>query len=106
MFGYPSDATEEKVVLALTFAAAPEAGTFDTDMLYRLQVNPHARSVRPGTDEWSLAALTRYFEAMEDHYLGQRKAAEIRATVDESGTATVHFTDFPRGQLHRAGADQ
>ena len=49
MFGYPSDATdEEKVVLALTFAPVPETGVFDTDMLYRLQVNPHARaSSRP-----------------------------------------------------------
>ena len=45
MFGYPSDATdEEKVVLALTFAAVPDTGVFDTDMLYRLLVNPHARS--------------------------------------------------------------
>ncbi|MCU1667634.1 MAG: hypothetical protein JWP40_561 [Blastococcus sp.] len=100
MFGYPSDATdEEKVVLALTFAAVPEAGVFDTDMLYRLQVNPHARSVRPGTDEWSLSALSRYFDAMRDHYLGQRHAAEIRVTVDSSGTATVRFSDFPGGSF-------
>ena len=61
MFGYPSDATdEEKVVLALTFAAVPEAGVFDTDMLYRLQVNPHAarRSARRPTTG-ACAALTR-----------------------------------------------
>jgi hypothetical protein len=100
MFGYPSDATdEEKVVLALTFAAVPEAGVFDTDMLYRLQVNPHARSVRPAAEDWSLAALTRYFDAMKDHYLGQRDAAEIRVTVDEAGTATVRFTGFPGGDF-------
>ena len=66
-------------------------------MLYRLQVNPHARSVRPAADDWSLAALTRYFDAMKDHYLGQRDAAEIRVTVDGQGTATVRFTDFPGG---------
>ena len=48
MFGYPSDAAdEEKVVLALTFAPVPDTGVFDTDMLYRLQVNPHARPGRP-----------------------------------------------------------
>ena len=100
MFGYPSDATdEEKVVLALTFAAVPETGVFDTDMLYRLQVNPHARSVRPAADEWSLAALTRYFDAVKDHYLGQRDAAEIRVTVDDTGTATVGFSGFPGGDF-------
>ena len=83
MFGYPSDATDaEKVVLALTFAPVPDTGVFDTDMLYRLQINPHARSVRPSSDDWSLAALTRYFDAVKDHYLGQREAAEIRVTVD------------------------
>jgi hypothetical protein len=83
MFGYPGpNPGEETVVLALTFAAVPDAGVFDTDMLYRLQVNPHARSVRPSADEWSLSALTRYFDAMKDHYLGQREAAEIRVTVD------------------------
>src|SRR5690242_19831078 len=98
MFGYPGPGThQETVVLALTFAAVPEAGVFDTDMLYRLQVNPHARSVRPTADEWSLAALTRYFDAVKDHYLGQRDAAEIRVTVDAAGTATVSFRDFPGG---------
>ena len=35
-------------MLALTFAAVPETGVFDTDMLYRLQVNPHARVGPPG----------------------------------------------------------
>lgn len=100
MFGYPSEATdEEKVVLALTFAAVPETGVFDTDMLYRLLVNPHARSVRPGIDDWSLAGLTRYFEAMKDRYLGQRQAAEIRVTVDASGTGTIRFADFPGGSF-------
>src|SRR3954466_10255518 len=100
MFGYPGPGTaEETVVLALTFAAVPETGAFDTDMLYRLQVNPHARSVRPAADEWSLAALTRYFDAVKDHYLGQNEAAEIRVTVDGTGTATVRFTGFPGGDF-------
>jgi hypothetical protein len=100
MFGYPGAGTgEETVVLALTFAAVPDAGVFDTDMLYRLQVNPHARSVRPSADEWSLPALTRYFDAMKDHYLGQRDAAEIRVTVDETGVATVGFRGFAGGDF-------
>ncbi len=40
------------MVLALTFAAVPETGVFDTDMLYRLQVNaarPRGPPVRPTT---------------------------------------------------------
>jgi hypothetical protein len=102
MFGYPSDATGENVVLALTFAAVPDTGVFDTDMLYRLQINPHARSVRPTSEDWSLAALTRYFDAVKDHYLGQREAAEIRVTVDAGGTATVRFTGFPGGDFTRS----
>jgi hypothetical protein len=100
MFGYPSDATdEEKVVLALTFAPVPDTGVFDADMLYRLLANPHARSVRPGGEDRSLAALTRYFDAVKDRYLGQREAAEIRVTVDASGTGTVRFEGFPGGSF-------
>jgi Domain of unknown function (DUF4331) len=100
MFGYPSDAAdEEKVVLALTFAPIPDTGVFDTDMLYRLLVNPHARSVRPSGDDWSLGSLTRYFEAVRDRYLGQSEAAEIRVTVDAAGMGTVRFSDFPGGDF-------
>ena len=38
-------------MLALTFAPVPDTGVFDTDMLYRLLVNPHARlgAARPAT---------------------------------------------------------
>ncbi|HYH73401.1 MAG TPA: hypothetical protein VD764_09285, partial [Nocardioides sp.] len=100
MFGYPSDAAdEEKVVLALTFAPVPDTGVFDSDMLYRLLVNPHARSVAPTGDDWSLSALTRYFDAMKDRYLGQNEAAEIRVTVDPTGMATVRFDGFPGGSF-------
>ena len=98
MFGYPSDAAdEEKVVLALTFAPVPDTGVFDTDMLYRLQVNPHARPGRPVGEDRSLSALTGYFDAMKDRYLGQGEASEIRVTVDDAGMATVGFSGFPGG---------
>jgi hypothetical protein len=100
MFGYPSDASDgEKVVLALTFAPVPDTGVFDTDMLYRLQVNPHARPGRPVAEDRSLSTLTRYFDAMKDRYLGQKDAAEIRVTVDEAGMATVRFAGFPGGSF-------
>jgi hypothetical protein len=100
MFGYPSDATDqEKVVLALTFAPVPDTGVFDTDMLYRLLVNPHARLAWPDGGEWSLSALTGYFDAVQDRYFGQNDAAEIRVTVDARGTATVRFSGFPGGDF-------
>ena len=100
MFGYPSDAADqEKVVLALTFAPVPDTGVFDTDMLYRLLVNPHGRVTWPSGDEWSLGGLTRYFDAVHDRYFGQGEAAEVRVTVDGSGTGTVRFTGFPGGDF-------
>src|SRR5512147_2132046 len=45
IFGWPSDDTAggEKVVIALTFAAAPKTGVLDTDMLYRILIAPTPR---------------------------------------------------------------
>jgi hypothetical protein len=45
IFGFPSDdaAGGEKVVIALTFAAEPQTGVFDGDMLYRIQIAPDRR---------------------------------------------------------------
>jgi hypothetical protein len=98
MFGYPSDAPDEQqVVLALTFAPVPDTDAFDTDMLYRLQVNPHARPGRPVGEDRSLSALAGYSDAMTDRYLGQKEAAEIRVSGDQAGMATVRFAGFPGG---------
>src|ERR1044071_220496 len=49
MFGWPADDKSggEKVVLALTFASVPKTGVFDTDMLYRVNVDPAPRVGRP-----------------------------------------------------------
>src|ERR1700752_969725 len=56
IFGFPSDDTspEEKVVIALTFAAVPHAGILDSDMLYRIMVAPDRRMVRSAREEASL----------------------------------------------------
>jgi hypothetical protein len=99
MFGFPSDAAEDNVVIALTFASVPEAGVFDSDMLYRLQITAHPRIVRPSKDDWSLDALLTYVEAVKDKYLGQLHVAEIRARADGDGRATVDFSDFPGGSF-------
>ncbi|HWN99189.1 MAG TPA: hypothetical protein VNS63_07965, partial [Blastocatellia bacterium] len=99
LFGFPSDDTDggEKVVIALTFAAIPDAGVFDTDMLYRIQISAEPRVARPAKDDHSLKALLRYFDTLKDKYLGPLKSSEIRVTVDQANRATIKFIDFPGG---------
>jgi hypothetical protein len=48
IFGFPSDDASggEKVVIALTFAAVPQAGVLDPDMLYRILIVPDRRLMR------------------------------------------------------------
>lgn len=100
LFGYPADDTSdgEKVIVALTFAAAPETGVFDTDMLYRIRVYPASRVVNP-LKEHSLEALLEYFEAVKDRYFGALSASEIRVTFDQENRAIVKFVDFPGGSF-------
>ena len=99
MFGFPSDDTTdgEKVVIALTFADVPETGVFDTDMLYKIQVAAHPRVTRPSSEDRSLEALLRYFDAVKDKYLVELQASEIRVTFDQANQARIDFKDFPGG---------
>ena len=50
IFGFPGADSErgEKVVIALTFASIPKAGTLDTDLLYRIRISAGPR-VSPAT---------------------------------------------------------
>jgi len=100
IFGYPSDDRDggEKVVLALTFAAVPEAGKLDSDLLYRIRVAPDRRIVR-SEDDKSLAAMARYFEGVKHKYTSVLKPAEVRVTVDPGGRATVKFIGFSGGSF-------
>jgi len=101
IFGFPIEDTTggEKVYIALTFAPVPEAGVFDTDMLYRLRMHAHARPVPPSRRDWSLDALLKYFDAVKDKYLGDFKPAEIRVTVGGDQRARVSFKGFPGGSF-------
>src|ERR1700682_579269 len=103
IFGFPSNDTTdgEKVVIALTFAAVPEPGVLDNDMLYRIQISAEPRVVPLVKDDHSLKALLRYFEALKDKYLGPFRAAEIRVTVDQSNRATIRFINFPGGSFSK-----
>jgi hypothetical protein len=53
IFGYPTTdgSGTDRVVIALTFAAAPQTGVFNTDMLYRTLIAPDRRRSRPGRDD-------------------------------------------------------
>lgn len=102
MFGWPADDKSggEKVILALTFASIPSTGVFDTDVLYRIHVDPDPRAGRPlgSEDEHTLPALIRYAEAVKDKYVKQG-AHEIRVTFDANQTANVSFIGFPAGNF-------
>ncbi len=100
LFGFPSDDASggEKVVLALTFASAPSAGVFDTDLLYRILIAPGPRVSPQIKDEDNLEILLKYFQAIIKAYLSL-KPAEVRVTVDKEGRANVNFFNFPGGSF-------
>jgi tetratricopeptide (TPR) repeat protein len=98
MFGWPSDdkAGGEKVILALTFASIPQAGVLDSDMLYRIRLDPDPRPTPPSKEDESLEAIVKYAGALADKYV-KLKAAEVRVTVDKDQKAHVTFLGFPKG---------
>src|ERR1700722_10507015 len=82
IFGFPSDDRDggEKVVIALTFAAVPKAGTLDSDLLYRVRIAPDRRIVR-GADDQTLAGMLSYIDGVKNKYLSTLKPAEVRVTI-------------------------
>src|SRR3954462_656447 len=66
LFGYPtqSAAGSERVVVAVTFAAMPDTGVLDPDLLYRVLFSPGARVAPPAAEERSLKAVLDYFDAI------------------------------------------
>src|SRR6201997_4877620 len=70
IFGFPSDDTSdgEKVVIALTFAAVPQAGLLDSDMLYRILIAPDRRRLRSAAQDSSLDGFLTYLESVKDKY--------------------------------------
>ncbi|MCI0653916.1 MAG: DUF4331 domain-containing protein [Methylococcaceae bacterium] len=98
LFGFPSDdKTEgEKVVVALTFAAIPKAGVFDTDLLYRIHFDADPRAALSMGDDLSLTSVLRYAAAVGAKYINF-KPAEVRVTFNKQNQARVDFIDFPGG---------
>ena len=101
IFGFPSDDRigGEKVVMALTFAAVPQAGELDSDMLYRLRVAPDHRIQRPHNEDHSLEGLLTYVEGVKNKYESILKPFEVRVTVDTNQKAHIRFFNFPGGSF-------
>ena len=80
IFGFPSADTSsgEKVVIALTFASVPQAGVFDSDMLYRIRIATDRRLMRPTNEEPSLDRLLAYLEEAGSLELFMLQAGEYR----------------------------
>src|SRR5437763_14415422 len=70
IFGFPSDdaSGDEKVVIALTFAAVPRAGVLDSDMLYRILIAPDRREARSPGEDASLEGFLAYLENIKNKY--------------------------------------
>jgi hypothetical protein len=100
LFGFPVD-DGRRVVVALTFAAVPAAGSFDTDMLYRVLLAPNPRVEPPMRNDRSLDGLLKYFDAIKDKYL-RLKASEVRVRFESATRAKVDFIDFPGGPISKA----
>jgi hypothetical protein len=100
IFGFPSDDTsgDEKVVIALTFAAVPQAGLLDSDMLYRILIAPDRRVVRSAGEDASLEGFLAYLETVKNKYLSVLKPSEVRVTVDRD-QAHIHFLNFLGGSF-------
>jgi len=100
LFGFPSDdkADGEKVVVALTFAAIPQAGVLDNDLLYRLLFDPNPRIGLSMGDKDTLAAVLNYAEAAGKKYLNLNPS-EVRVTFNKNNQAKVDFFNFPGGDF-------
>lgn len=104
IFGFPSDDVSggEKVVIALTFAAVPRSGLFDSDMLYRIMIAPDRRIERSDKNDASLEGLLGYLGGVKHKYLSVLQPAEVRVTVDHSNRANLRFLKFPGGSFSAA----
>jgi hypothetical protein len=101
MFGFPADGPgPERVVLALTFAAVPKAGVFDTDMLYRVRIYGSPRAVWPTGGEEKLDSMLKYATAEHEKFV-HAPAAEVRVKADKTGHARIDFIGFPGGTFSK-----
>ena len=103
IFGFPSDDRTggEKVVIALTFAAVPQAGVFDNDMLYRILLRPRPP---PGTSgqrtTQASTTLLAYLGGGKDEI--SENVAAVRAAGHGRSRATARisrFIGFPGGDF-------
>jgi hypothetical protein len=99
IFGFPADGAADRIVIALTFAAVPQTGVLDSDMLYRILIAPERRIMPPRSGEPGLGELLSYLETVKEKYLKVLRPAEVRVTVDRESRANVRFIGFPGGSF-------
>lgn len=99
MFGYPSDDTSqgESVVIQLTFASVPKAGTFDKDMMYKIKLQP-AQRIGSALKDDSLEGMLNSLKVIKNSFFNF-KASEIKVTFNDKNQAKVDFDGFPGGDF-------
>ena len=104
IFGFPTTTPggEDKVFIALTFAATPSAGVMDPDILYRIRIAPDNRVIRAPKEDHSLEGLLKYVEGIKHKYESILKPFEVRVSVDADQKAHVRFINFPGGSFAQA----
>src|SRR5262245_59175300 len=102
MFGFPADdrSRGDRVVLALTFASIPTAGTLDPDLLYRILVSPGPRIDANVGDVDSFAAMAKYIDTVAKRY-ASLKPMEIRAVPQGGGKVRLDFIGLPAGTFSK-----
>jgi hypothetical protein len=103
-FGWPSD-DGSRVIVALTFAAVPQAGKFDTDFLYRMRFYTSPRSdIRPpaisrgkGAVRENARAFAEYVSALAQRIPDEKSEIRVSASDNANGTQTAQlsFIGFP-----------
>ena len=102
-FGFPTGVAgspDEKVALALTFAAVPKTGVFDPDLLYRILISPGQRLSSSFKGDPGLTDYLTHLLAIKDKYVALAPA-EVRVVVDANHQAHVDFIGFPSGSFSR-----
>ena len=98
IFGWPTN-DGEHVIFALPFQPVPATGEFDTDVLYRIRINPEPRVGRRAADT-TLDSLLDYVKRAAEDLLDETPY-EVRVTFNNPHEAVVDFIDFPGGTFRK-----
>lgn len=98
IFGWPTN-DGGRIIFALPFAPVPATGSFDTEVMYRIRVNPEPRVGRRSADT-TLDSLLDYVKRGAEDVLNETPY-EVRVTFNNPHEAVVDFIDFPGGTFRK-----